>query len=268
MKKLSTLLVCAALALSGCSQMTMGSAGAKSAATGSAGGAYTENANSQLERCMEPLGTLAVNEDHTANWYSWLGRYGLQSTIPVLRLLAQQSNCFVVVERGAGFNSLTRERQLQQSGELRAQSNFGKGQLVAADYTVTPTLIFHDNDTSGVGGAIGGLFGSVGAMIGSSMQTKDAEAMLTLVDNRSGVQVAAAEGSARSMDIGGLMGMFEASTGIGGGLNAYSKTPEGKVIVASLTDAFNNLVRATKRYQPQKATGPHGLGTGGKLKVN
>ncbi len=256
------------LMISGCSQVNMGSSRAKSVATGSAGGEYSENANAELERCSEPFGTLAVNEDHTANWYSWLGRYGIQSTIPVLRLLAQQSNCFVVVERGAGMRSLERERRLQRSGELRKYSNFGKGQLVAADYTVTPTLIFHDNDTGRIGGAIGGLFGTVGSIIGSSLQTKDAESILTLVDNRSGVQVSVAEGSAESMDIGGLMGLFETSTAIGGGLHAYSKTPEGKVIVAAMTDAFNNLVRATKHYKPQKATGPHGLGTGGRLKIN
>jgi len=254
--------------LSGCSQIHMGSDRSKTAATGSAAGAYTENVNPQLERCAEPLGTLAVNEDHTANWYSWLGRYGIQSTVPLLRLLSQQSNCFVVVERGAGLNSLQRERALQRSGELRKNSNFGKGQLVAADYTVTPTLIFSEHGTKGIGGAIGGLFGTVGALIGSNLQFSDAQSMLTLVDNRSGVQVAVAEGSADSMDIGGLMGLFESGTGIGAGAHAYSKTPEGKLIAAAMTDAFNNLVRAVKHYKPQKATGPHGMGTGGKLKVN
>jgi curli biogenesis system outer membrane secretion channel CsgG len=254
--------------LTGCSQVNMGSSRSKTVATGSAAGGYSENANSQLEHCAEPLGTLAVNEDHTANWYSWLGRYGIQSTIPLLRLFSQQSNCFVVVERGAGLHSLQRERALQRSGELRKHSNFGKGQLVAADYTVTPTLIFSAHDTQGLGGTIGGLFGSVGALIGSNLKFNDAQSMLTLVDNRSGVQVAAAEGSADSMDIGGMMSMFETGLGVGTGARAYSKTPEGKVIAAAMMDAFNNLVRATKHYQPQKATGPHGMGTGGKLKVN
>jgi curli biogenesis system outer membrane secretion channel CsgG len=256
------------LPLTACSQVSMGGAGSKTMATGSAGGANTNNVNPDLERCSEPFGTMAVNEDHSANWYSWLGRYGIQSTVPVLRLLAQQSNCFVVVERGSGLSHISRERRLQQSGELREGSNFGKGQMVAADYTVTPSLVFSDNDTGGVGGAIGGMFGSVGAMIGSSLKSSDAQSMMTLVDNRSGVQVAVAEGSGSSMDVGGVLGMLEAGTGVGGGLNAYKKTPEGKVVVAAMTDAFNNLVRATKNYAPQKATGPNGMGTGGKLKVN
>lgn len=97
----------------------MGSSIGKSAATGSAGGANSMGANPNLEHCSSPIGTLAVNEDYTANWYTYIQRYGMQSTVPVLRLLAQQSNCFVVVERGAGLNSVMRERELQRAGELR-----------------------------------------------------------------------------------------------------------------------------------------------------
>ena len=192
MKKYLLAIALAACVLPACSQMKMGDAGAKSEATGSAGGANAANANASLERCGSPFGTLAVNEDQTANWYSWLGRYGIQSTVPVLRLLAQQSNCFVVVERGAGMNSLMRERDLEQAGELRQKSSFGKGQMVAADYTVSPTLIFQDNNMGGMGGMVGGLFGTGGALVGSSLQSKGAQRMLTLVDNRSGVQVAVA----------------------------------------------------------------------------
>ena len=254
------------LATAGCGQASMGSSIGKSAATGSAGGANSMGANLSLEHCSSPIGTLAVNEDYTANWYTYIQRYGMQSTVPVLRLLAQQSNCFVVVERGAGLNSVMRERELQRAGELRKKSNFGKGQMVSADYTVTPTLIFNSNNLGGIGSALGGMLGSVGAAIGSSMEVKGGQSMLALVDNRSGVQVAVAEGSSSGMDIGGLMGLLGGRGG--GALGAYTKTPEGKGVVASMTDAFNNLVVAVKNYQAQEATGPHGMGTGGKLKVN
>jgi curli biogenesis system outer membrane secretion channel CsgG len=267
MKRRSILCLVTLLIVSvGCSQVNMGSSSAKSTATGSAGGANVTNANADLERCTSPIGTLAVNEDHTANWYTYLSRHGIQSTVPVLRLLAQQSNCFVVVERGAGMGSVMRERELEQMGELRKNSDFGKGKMVSADYTVTPTLIFQADDTGGIGGAVGGLFGSVGAMVGSKIQTKSAQSMLALVDNRSGVQVAVAEGSGSSMDVGGIMGLLGGSAG--GGLGAYKKTPQGKVVVAAMTDAFNNLVVAVKNYRAQEATGPKGMGTGGKLQVN
>lgn len=116
MKKYLLAIALAACVLPACSQVKMGDAGANAT-----------NTNASLERCGSPFGTLAVSEDHTANWYSWLGRYGIQSTVPVLRLLAQQSNCFVVVERGAGMNCMMRERDLEQGSELRQKSNFGKG---------------------------------------------------------------------------------------------------------------------------------------------
>jgi curli biogenesis system outer membrane secretion channel CsgG len=118
-----------------------GTSDSKSPATGSAAGAYSEGANTALERCDTPLGTLALYEDRYTPWYRSLSRYGIQSTEPALRLFAQQSGCFVVVERGKAFRNVQEERQLEASGELRQGSNFGKGQMVSADYTMTPTLI-------------------------------------------------------------------------------------------------------------------------------
>ena len=75
--------------------------GGGTVATGSAGGAESQGASSQLERCDESLGTIAVVEDQSAAWYHTLSQYKLGSTVPVLRMMIQQSNCFVVVERGA-----------------------------------------------------------------------------------------------------------------------------------------------------------------------
>jgi hypothetical protein len=106
---------------------------------------------------------------------------------------------------------------------------------------------------------VGGLFG----VVGSALSYKEAATMLILVENRSGVQVVAAEGSARNMDLGFLGGALGGGFGgIGGG---YSNTAEGKVIVAAFTDSYNNLVRATRNYRAQHIKG--GMGKGGQLKV-
>ena len=114
--------------------------GSKTVESGGAGGAQSQGANSQLEHCDETMGTMAVDEDQSAPWYGQLSQYKLGSTIPVLRLLIQQSNCFVVVERGSAMRNIMGERQLQQSGEMREGSNFGKGQIAAADYTMSRPL--------------------------------------------------------------------------------------------------------------------------------
>jgi len=257
----------AAAILSGCDSMPikMGDAGAKTPATGAAGGATTENASGQLERCDRSLGTIAVIEDQNASWYHILsGQYRLTSTVPVLRLLIQQSNCFIVVDRGRAMGNMQQERALQQSGELRAGSNFGKGQMVSADYSLTPEVLFSERGTGGLGaaaGAIGG--GVVGALVGN-IKTNEAATLLTLVDNRSGVQVGAAEGSSKNTDfgLGGLIGGGGAAAGLGG----YTNTPQGKVIAGAFMDSYNQLVRALRNYKAQ-SMGDRGLGTGGRLGV-
>lgn len=258
------------LALAGCetTQMKMGSADAKTAATGSAGGSTSTNANSALEHCDRSYGTIALVENQSADWYRILTTdYHLTSTAPVLRLLIQQSNCFIVVERGRAMANMQQERALQQSGELRGGSNFGKGQMVSADYSLTPEIQFSARDAGGMGGALSGLgrgLGVVGALAGGVRQ-REAATLLTLVDNRSGVQVGAAEGSASKMDFDVGAAIFGSSAG--GSLGGYTNTPQGKVIVAAFTDSYNQLVQAVKNYKPQ-SMGDRGLGTGGRLTVD
>jgi hypothetical protein len=263
LKNVSVLAV-AGTALVGCSNMQMGSEQAKTVATGSAAGSATSNANSQLEKCSASLGTLAIAEDTQASWYSILsGQMKLGSTVPVLKLIIQQSNCFVVVERGKAMSNIMGERALAESGEMRQGSRFQKGQMVAADYTMSPSVTFSNQNAGGLGGALGGRIGGVGALLGGSLNYKEASTVLTLIDNRSSVQLAAAEGSARNMDLGAVGGIIGSAAG--GGLGGYSNTAEGKVIVAAFTDAYNNMVKAVRNYKAQEVKG--GLGTGGQLGV-
>ena len=72
----STLAVLA-VALTGCAgtEPKLGAGG--TVATGSAGGAAEQNASSQLERCAQPLGTLAVVEDQASPWFRELTQYRL-----------------------------------------------------------------------------------------------------------------------------------------------------------------------------------------------
>jgi len=231
-----------------------------------AGNALAQN---QLEHCNETLGTLAVIEDRNASWYYHMQQYKVQSTVPLLRMLIQKSNCFVVVERGQAMNSMKQERNLDSSGETRQGSNFGKGQMVAADYALNPTIDFSARDTGGISGALGGLtskLGSIGQVVGGvagNLKFREASTMLTLVDNRSGVQLAAAQGSSSKTDFGAWGGVFGGGGAAAGG--GYTNTPEGKVIASAFADAYNNLVKAAKNYKAQEVRG--GLGTGGRLGV-
>ncbi|WP_093162843.1 CsgG/HfaB family protein [Variovorax sp. YR216] len=260
-------------ALAGCqtTDMQLGSQGAKTVATGSAAGTATADANSQLERCSSPLGTVSLTENQSAGWYTVLrDEYKLPPTATLLRLLVQQSNCFVVVERGAaGMNAMGRERALMESGEMRKGSNYGKGQLVAADYGLSPEIVFSNSDAGEMGAALGGLvggrYGSMIGRVGGSLKTKEASTLLTLVDQRSGVQIAAAEGSASKTDFAGLGALGGASAA--GRIGGYVNTPQGKVIAAAFMDSFNQMVRSLREYKAQTVDG-QGLGGGGRLAVD
>ena len=232
-----------AVAASAAGAQTLGQSG--SLATGGAGpDGQSQGASDQLERCDSPKGTLAVVEPQSQVGQN-LQRYGLGSPTAVMRMLVQQSNCFQVVERGVGMRNMMQERDLARSGELQSDSNIGKGQMVAADFIVTPSVVFSENNAGGVGGAIGGLLGgrggqALGAITGG-LKFKQAETSMLLADSRSGIQVASAQGSAQKTDfaIGGALAGPLAAAGGGG----YSNTPEGKVIVASFLDNWNNIVR-------------------------
>lgn len=258
-------LAVASVFLAGCEGTGPKLGGGSTVATGSAGGATTDNANTQLEKCSESLGTLAVVEDQAAPWFMHLSSHKLGSTVPVLRMMIQQSNCFVVVERGRAMNNMMQERELEHSGEMRSGSNFKKGQMVAADYTVSPTINFSQKDTGGMGGALGGLgvFGAVAGVVAGGIKANEASTTLLMIDNRSGVQLAAAEGSAKNFDFNLMGGLF--GGGAFGSLGGYSNTPEGKVLIAAFMDSYNQLVKATRNYRAQEVKG--GLGTGGRLGV-
>jgi len=248
--------------LTGCMATAPTLGGDKGTVSGAAGGGTAENNNSALERCPESLGTLAIEEDTAAPWYVTLQQYRLGSTVPVLRLMIQQSNCFVIVERGKAMNNMMRERDLARGDESRAGSSFQKGQMVAADYSMSPSIQF-SGKTGGGGLGLGGFGGGILGMVAGSLSKNEASTTLLLIDNRSGVQISAAEGTAGNFDFG-IFGAAFGGGGFGGG-GGYAKTPEGKVITAAFADSFNQMVKALRNYKAQTVKG--GLGTGGRLGV-
>ncbi len=244
---LAVILASGNAAAQGVTDMKPGAGG--SVAQGAAGPEGTVGADG-LERCDRPMGALAVVEPQDYIMAS-LASYNLQSPTGIIRMMVQQSNCFIVVERGQAMGNMMQERALMDSGELRQNSNMGGGQMVAADFILTPAIVFSDNNAGGVGGALGGLIGGrSGSLIGGiagGVKFKEAQTSMLVADARTGVQVASAEGSAKKADLS--LGGFMAGGGAVGGAGGYASTSEGKVLAASLADNYNNVVRVV-RGQP------------------
>ena len=214
---------------------------------GAAGTQGAQGAAKDLERCDKPMGAMAVVEPQDYIMQA-LARYNLQSPVGLIRMMIQQSNCFIVVERGQGMQNMMQERALAGGGELRGGSNIGGGQMVAADFILTPAVVFSESNAGGIGGALGGLFGgrggsTIGAIVGG-LKFQEAQTSMLVADARSGVQVAAAEGSSKKADL--ALGALVVGSSAGGGIGGYGNTNEGKIIAASFADNYNNIVRVVR----------------------
>ena len=208
--------------------------------TGAAG--TSGGSGDAVQHCDKPMGAIAVVEPQDYVMQS-LSQYGMQSPTSLIRMMVQQSNCFIVVERGIGMQNAMQERDLANSGQLRKGSNMGGGQMVSADFILTPNVIFQENNAGGVGAALGGVLSRKNPLLGSvagGLKFKEAQTSMLLADARSGVQVAAAEGSTRKADLalgGALLGAYG-----GGAVGGYGNTNEGKIVAAALLDNYNKVV--------------------------
>jgi hypothetical protein len=241
-------LICAVLtaAPSFAQSITQPKQGQGGSAVKGAAGTEARTDGGNLEHCATPMGALAVVEPQDEVLVA-LTRYNLRSPVGLIRMMIQQSNCFIVVERGLGMQNMMQERALAAGGQLRESSNVGGGQMVTADYILTPAVVFSENNAGGVGGAVGGLLGHKGAAVGAvagGLKFKEAQTSMLVADARSGVQVAAAEGSTKKADLAAGTALFGGSAG--GAVGGYGNTNEGKIIAAALMDNYNKIVTVVR----------------------
>jgi hypothetical protein len=216
--------------------------------------AYADtNQAPQIPTCDKKIGTLAVNEPQDPWWTAMQ----LDSPAALIKVYVAQSKCFTLVDRGKGLAAAQAERALAASGEERAGSNIGKGQMKAADYVLVPDIANRNRNSGGtnVGGMLGGLLPhGIGALAGGiSLKSKTADVVLTLTDVRSTEQVALEQGHAKKTDLGwmgggggvGFFGGFAAA-----GASSYANTEIGQVVATAYADAYSKLVADVKAQAP------------------
>lgn len=195
-----------------------------------------------LEHCDRPMGAMAVVEPQ-GYVNQALSHYDLQSPAGLIRIMVQQSNCFIVVERGTGMQNMQQERELAAAGQLRSKSNMGGGQMVAADFILTPSVVFTEKNAGGVAADLGGALGQssqLAGLIASGLKFSEAQTTMLLIDARTGVQVAAAEGSTRKADF--RLGAALFGSGGFGSVGGYGNTNEGKIIAAAFLNNYRKIV--------------------------
>ena len=240
--------------LGGCGEKKTELGEGGSVVTGSAGPAGARGAAPELTRCDKPVATLALAEN--PNGYTMRDNYQLPaSPVPLIKLIAQQSGCFRVVDRAAGLRSTIQEQELKDAGVIRPSSTVAKGKGYEAQYTLVPSLTFSEQDAGrGLVGIIGAIpvLRDIAGLAGlvEQVKLKEAQVALLLTDNETTEQLAASTGSARTTDLG-VGGLLLGRAGGGGGMG-WSNTNEGKVIAAAFFDAHNKLVTQVRELQEKE----------------
>jgi curli biogenesis system outer membrane secretion channel CsgG len=204
----------------------------------------TDAKQAQIPTCSHKLGSLAVNQPQN-NWWSGLG---LESPEALLKVFVQQSGCFTLVDRGAGFQAAQQERALASGNQLQGGANIGGGQIRAADYILVPDIVNRNGNSGGtnVGGLLGGFMGGfAGAVVSSiSISSKTADVTLALTNVRTTEQEAITQGHGDKTDVGfGIGGGGWGGGAFGGaGVSSYANSSIGQVVILAYIDAYTKLV--------------------------
>jgi hypothetical protein len=262
-----------------------------------AGGTAMPGDNGGLQTCPEPTGTIRLQDGMVASRQAAPNTAGVNpnllavanilqhlpgnsppppsanssetasASLDALRLLIQQSNCFVIVDRGGAEGAADDEKQRARgSSEMRDDANMGPGQEVAADFVLRSSVISLATEESR-GLNLGLLSRFAGGAGGASQSTTKAKVQLVLSDVRSKIQLAVAQGDGSGSDTklaANLLGATGKMLG-GVGVNSESKTAPTTILLQAFADAFNKLVPAVRNYKSQVVRG--GLGAGGTLGV-
>jgi curli biogenesis system outer membrane secretion channel CsgG len=198
----------------------------------------------ELPTCAKPIGTMGIS-DPEVRWWEGLG---LGSPEALLRVYAQKSGCFRLVNRSQrGMAAMQTERSLAAGGEMRGGGTIGKGQMVQADFTMIPNIVTANRNKGGF--RIGGLLGAVvpgigGALLGGlDVKKRSANVTLEVVNNKSSEEFVT-EGQATKKDVGfgGGGGIFGGGILGAGGASGYADTEIGQVVALAYLDAFTKLV--------------------------
>ena len=288
--------VASGVLFSGCATSTAG-ADAPST-TGAAGGSTAVGADSKLQTCAAPVGTVRLQDgmasaDTRSNQASGANEnlVAVQSilaslsslggshssaspasgggvSLDSLRLLIQQSNCFAIVDRGASEAGADDEKRRTRSpnNEVRDGANMGPGQEVAADYVLRSSVVSMETSSSR-GLSFGGLMPKFLGGGSAGQSVSEAKVQLILSDVRSKLQVAVAQGEGSGSNTRMAANILGAAgKGIGGlGLSNDSNTSSTTILLQAFADAYNKMVPALQNYKTQSVKG--GLGNGGTLGV-
>jgi len=174
-----------------------------------------------------------------------------------------QSGRFRLVERQA-IGNVMQEQDFGASGRVASPSAAGMGQILGAEYLVEAVITSYDPGTNakstnvgGIANALGGRLGGLGALAGGVSVNSSSSSLgmnIRLIDATTSEVVFTKQIEREIKESGiGFGGVgFGGSGAMGGFVGAYSRTPIGQAVIASINEAVYELA---KQVGAQPATG-------------
>jgi len=198
-----------------------------------------------VPHCKRKLGTLSITNGDNPNGWT---QYNLAPPEKLLRVIVQRSGCFNLVDRAAGLNAATTERNIGGSLGLQRGSNVGQGQIKAADYVLVAEVQASNSNSGGsaVAGVAGAfLGGALGGVVGGIRTHKlEANTVLSLTNVRTTETVAVEDGYASKNDVSFGGGGGAGGGGLFGGVvgGGYDNTDIGRIVSLSFIQAYTKMV--------------------------
>lgn len=156
------------------------------------------------------------------------------------------SSRFSVLERQA-LAAVMQEQELSASGASQAGAGGPqRGKIKTADLIITAAVTEFEPQASGgkagIGGGGGVGSGSLGGLLGASLNKAHMALDIRIVDTSTSEVLAATRVQGQASDISGsIMGGFFGNWALGGGLSAYANTPMEKAIRVCIIEAVRYI---------------------------
>lgn len=205
-------------------------------------------ADAQAEAYNGPKARIAVArfENKAADARNWWNPQLGDGMADMLTTALFNSNRFIVLERES-LDDVIYEQDLGASGRVRQDTAAAIGEIEGAELLVVAAVTEFEGNAGGVQGGVGGFGGGVlGALTGGSRSAHMA-IDLRIIDARTSRILAATsvEGTARDFNLGGALGGYTGSVGLGGALSGWKNTPREKALRDVIEKSVDYVITKT-----------------------
>ncbi len=205
-------------------------------------------ADAQAEAYNGPKARIAVArfENKAADARNWWNPQLGDGMADMLTTALFNSNRFIVLERES-LDDVLYEQDLGASGRIRQDTAAAIGEIEGAELLVVAAVTEFDDNSGGVQGGVGGFGGGVLGAIAGGSRSAHMAIDLRIIDARTSriLSATSVEGTARDFNVGGALGGYTGSVGLGGALSGWKNTPREKALRDVINKAVDYVITKT-----------------------